>query len=121
MLFRSRVETGDSASCTYGAAISSHGSRVSSGAAGRARTRDGEAARCGEAARDRETAGRGEGARSREGGACAVEEGLAAPLRAGEPPVVTVVRDGRCLLDCRTITDAELEEAADAVRLCRSR
>ena len=35
--------------------------------------------------------------------ACAVEEELAAPLRRGEPPVVAVVRDGRCLLDCRTL------------------
>ena len=28
----------------------------------------------------------------------------------GEPPVVAVVRDGRCLLDCRTLTDAEVDE-----------
>ena len=35
--------------------------------------------------------------------ACAVEEALAAPLRAGEPPVVGIVRDGRLLLDCRTL------------------
>src|SRR5215211_2575636 len=47
--------------------------------------------------------------------ACAVEEELAAPLRAGEPPVVGVVRDGRLLLDCRTLTDAEADEAAAAV------
>jgi L-seryl-tRNA(Ser) seleniumtransferase len=53
--------------------------------------------------------------------ACAVEEELAAPLRTGEPPVVGVVRDGRCLLDCRTLTDAEVEEAAAAVAACRSR
>ena len=46
--------------------------------------------------------------------ACAVEEELAGPLRAGEPPVVAVVRDGRCLLDCRTLSDAEVEEAAAA-------
>src|SRR3954467_1035035 len=39
--------------------------------------------------------------------ACAVDEGLAAPLRDGDPPVVGVVRDGRLLLDCRTLTDAE--------------
>jgi L-seryl-tRNA(Ser) seleniumtransferase len=44
--------------------------------------------------------------------ACAVEEELAGPLRAGEPPVVGVVRDGRLLLDCRTLTDAEAEEVA---------
>jgi len=48
--------------------------------------------------------------------ACAVEESLAAPLRAGEPPVVGIVRDGRLLLDCRTLTDAEVEEVAAAVR-----
>jgi L-seryl-tRNA(Ser) seleniumtransferase len=47
--------------------------------------------------------------------ACAVEEGLAAPLRAGEPPVVTIVRDGRTLLDCRTLSDAEADEVAEAV------
>ena len=39
--------------------------------------------------------------------ACAVEEELAAPLRLGEPPVVGVVRDGRLLLDCRTVSDDE--------------
>ena len=47
--------------------------------------------------------------------ACALEESLAAPLRAGEPPVVGVVRDGRLLLDCLTLTDAEAEEAASLV------
>ncbi len=53
--------------------------------------------------------------------ACAVEEGLAAPLRAAEPAVVAIVRDGRTLLDCRTLTDAEAEEVAAAVLACRSR
>jgi L-seryl-tRNA(Ser) seleniumtransferase len=53
--------------------------------------------------------------------ACAVEESLAPPLRHGEPPVVGVVRDGRLLLDCRTLTDAEVDEAAAAVLACRSR
>jgi L-seryl-tRNA(Ser) seleniumtransferase len=52
--------------------------------------------------------------------ACAVEESLAAPLRAGEPPVVGIVRDGRLLLDCRTLTDAEVEEVATAVRAARA-
>jgi L-seryl-tRNA(Ser) seleniumtransferase len=47
--------------------------------------------------------------------ACAVEEELAAPLRAGEPPVIGVVRDGRLLLDCRTLSDAEVDEVAAAV------
>ncbi|MGZ4380855.1 MAG: aminotransferase class V-fold PLP-dependent enzyme, partial [Gaiellaceae bacterium] len=51
--------------------------------------------------------------------ACAVEEELAAPLRRGEPPVVAVVRDGRCLLDCRTLADAEVDEAAAAVARAR--
>ena len=36
-----------------------------------------------------------------------VEEALAAPLRDDDPPVVGVVRDGRLLLDCRTLTDDE--------------
>jgi len=52
--------------------------------------------------------------------ACAVEEELAGPLRAGEPPVVGVVRDGRLLLDCRTLSDAEVEEAATAVMSART-
>jgi L-seryl-tRNA(Ser) seleniumtransferase len=52
--------------------------------------------------------------------ACAVEESLVGSLRAGEPPVVGVVRDGRLLLDCRTLTDAEMDEVAEAVRSCRS-
>jgi L-seryl-tRNA(Ser) seleniumtransferase len=51
--------------------------------------------------------------------ACAVEESLARPLRLREPPVVGIVRDGRVLLDCRTLTDGEVELAAQAVRACR--
>jgi L-seryl-tRNA(Ser) seleniumtransferase len=51
--------------------------------------------------------------------ACAVEEKLAAPLRAHEPPVIGVVRDGRLLLDCRTLSDAEAGEVEAAVRSCR--
>jgi len=51
--------------------------------------------------------------------ACAIEEGLAAPLRAGEPPVVGIVRDARCLLDCRTLTDSEVDEVARAVASVR--
>jgi L-seryl-tRNA(Ser) seleniumtransferase len=46
--------------------------------------------------------------------ACAVEETLAAPMR--DRGVVGVVRDGRLLLDCRTLTDAEADEVAAAVR-----
>ena len=52
--------------------------------------------------------------------ACTVEEELAAALRAHEPPVIAVVRDGRTLLDCRTLTDAEADEVAEAVVACRS-
>jgi len=51
--------------------------------------------------------------------ACAVEEALAALLREQDPPVVGIVRDGRCLLDCRTLTDAEVDEVAAAVSRCR--
>jgi L-seryl-tRNA(Ser) seleniumtransferase len=47
--------------------------------------------------------------------ACAVDESLAEPLRAAEPPVIGIVRDGRLLLDCRTLSDLEAEEAAAAV------
>ena len=51
--------------------------------------------------------------------ACAVEESLAEPLRHGDPPVVALVRDGRTLLDCRTLTDAEVDEVASAIDACR--
>jgi L-seryl-tRNA(Ser) seleniumtransferase len=51
--------------------------------------------------------------------ACAVEEWLAGPLRLGEPPVVGVVRDGRLLLDCRTLADDEVAEVAAAVAATR--
>jgi L-seryl-tRNA(Ser) seleniumtransferase len=47
--------------------------------------------------------------------ACAIEESLAAPLRVGEPPVVGIVRDGKLLLDCRTLTDDGVDEVAAAV------
>jgi L-seryl-tRNA(Ser) seleniumtransferase len=48
--------------------------------------------------------------------ACAVQEELAAGLRAGDPPVIGIVRDGRLLLDCRTLSDAEVDEVAAVVR-----
>jgi len=51
--------------------------------------------------------------------ACAVEEDLAEELRLGNPPVVAVVRDGRTLLDCRTLTDDEVEIVAAAVAAAR--
>jgi L-seryl-tRNA(Ser) seleniumtransferase len=53
--------------------------------------------------------------------ACAVEEALAEALRLGEPPVVGIVRDGRLLLDCRTLTDDEVDEVASAVEAARGR
>ena len=51
--------------------------------------------------------------------ACAVEEELAVKLREGDPPVIAVVRDGRTLLDCRTLTDGEADEVAGAVEAAR--
>jgi L-seryl-tRNA(Ser) seleniumtransferase len=51
--------------------------------------------------------------------ACAVEEELASRLRDAEPPVIGVVRDGRCLLDCRTLCDEELDDVAAAVAAAR--
>jgi L-seryl-tRNA(Ser) seleniumtransferase len=51
--------------------------------------------------------------------ACAIEEALALPLRLGDPPVIGIVRDGRLLLDARTLSDAEVDEAARAVLLAR--
>src|SRR6185437_12313518 len=44
--------------------------------------------------------------------ACAVGEELAAKLRACDPPMIALVRDGRTLLDCRTLADDEIEEVA---------
>ena len=52
--------------------------------------------------------------------ACAVEETLADELRAHEPPVVGILRDGRLLLDCRTLTESEVDEVAGAVHAARS-
>ena len=52
--------------------------------------------------------------------ACAVEEALAEPLRLGRPPVVAIVRDGRTLLDCRTLADDEVELVARAVSAVRT-
>jgi L-seryl-tRNA(Ser) seleniumtransferase len=51
--------------------------------------------------------------------ACALEEELAAPLRETDPPVVALVRDGRCLLDCRTIAEDELDAVANAIAAAR--
>jgi L-seryl-tRNA(Ser) seleniumtransferase len=51
--------------------------------------------------------------------AAAVDEALAGPLRSADPPVVGIVRDGRLLLDCRTLTDDEADEVAAAVAACR--
>ena len=51
--------------------------------------------------------------------ACSVDEALAAPLRDADVPVIGIVRDGRLLLDCRTLSDAEVDEVAAAVRACR--
>jgi L-seryl-tRNA(Ser) seleniumtransferase len=52
--------------------------------------------------------------------ACALEESLALPLRQAEPPVVGIVRDGKLLLDCRTIAESEIDEVATAVRQASS-
>jgi L-seryl-tRNA(Ser) seleniumtransferase len=51
--------------------------------------------------------------------ACGVEESLAEPLRLHEPPVVGIVRDARLLLDCRTLSDDDIDEVAAAVAACR--
>jgi L-seryl-tRNA(Ser) seleniumtransferase len=52
--------------------------------------------------------------------ACAVEEELATGLRDGDPPVIGVVRDGRLLLDCRTVRDDEVDDVAAAVAAARA-
>jgi L-seryl-tRNA(Ser) seleniumtransferase len=51
--------------------------------------------------------------------ACALDAELAVPLRATDPPVVGIVRDGKLLLDCRTLADDEVHEVAAAVAACR--
>jgi L-seryl-tRNA(Ser) seleniumtransferase len=51
--------------------------------------------------------------------ACALDERLAGPLRSGDPPVIGIVRDGRLLLDCRTIRDDDVAEVAAAVAAAR--
>jgi L-seryl-tRNA(Ser) seleniumtransferase len=52
--------------------------------------------------------------------ACAVEEELAAPLRLGDPPVVGIVRDGRLLLDARTLRTVDVDDVARAVAAARA-
>ncbi len=52
--------------------------------------------------------------------ACSVEVELAAPLRAADPPIVGIIREGSLLLDCRTLTADEVELAGEAVLACRS-
>jgi L-seryl-tRNA(Ser) seleniumtransferase len=52
--------------------------------------------------------------------ACAVEAELAAPLREGDPPVLGIVRDGRLLLDARTVADEEVDLVAAAVTSARA-
>jgi L-seryl-tRNA(Ser) seleniumtransferase len=47
--------------------------------------------------------------------ACALPLELTGPLRRGEPPVIGIVRDDRLLLDCRTLSDADLDEVSAAV------
>ena len=53
--------------------------------------------------------------------ACAIEAALFDPLRAGEPPVIGIVRDGRLLLDVRALADGEIDEVATAVAAARAR
>jgi len=54
-----------------------------------------------------------------ESAACAIEESIAAALRLGEPAVVGIVRDGRLLLDTRTLRADEVDEVARAVLQAR--
>jgi L-seryl-tRNA(Ser) seleniumtransferase len=52
--------------------------------------------------------------------ACALEVELAPGLRAAEPPVIALVRDGRTLLDCRTLADGDVDAVAAAVAAARA-
>jgi L-seryl-tRNA(Ser) seleniumtransferase len=51
--------------------------------------------------------------------ACGVEEELAERLRLGEPPIIGIVRDGRRLLDCRTLTDDDVDDVGAAIARAR--
>ena len=51
--------------------------------------------------------------------ACAIEEQVATYLRLGEPPVIGIVRDGRLLLDARTLSEGEVDDTARAVLRAR--
>jgi len=53
------------------------------------------------------------------GPAVAIDVALAEALRAGDPPVIGRISDGRLLLDVRTLTDDEADLAAAAVRAVR--
>jgi L-seryl-tRNA(Ser) seleniumtransferase len=53
------------------------------------------------------------------GPAVAIDVALAEALRAGDPPVIGRISDGRLLLDVRTLTDDEADLAAAAVRAAR--
>jgi L-seryl-tRNA(Ser) seleniumtransferase len=53
------------------------------------------------------------------GPAVALDVALVEPLRAGDPPVIGRISDGRLLLDVRTLTDDEADLAAAAVRAAR--
>jgi L-seryl-tRNA(Ser) seleniumtransferase len=37
-------------------------------------------------------------------------DAVSAALRAGDPPVIARIADGACLIDCRTLTDADADE-----------
>jgi L-seryl-tRNA(Ser) seleniumtransferase len=53
------------------------------------------------------------------GPAVAIDAALAEALRAGDPPVIGRISEGRLLLDVRTLTDDEADMAASAVRAAR--
>jgi L-seryl-tRNA(Ser) seleniumtransferase len=53
--------------------------------------------------------------------ACSIEAALQGPLRHGTPAIVAIARDGRTLLDCRTIRDDDVSSVAAAVERCRNR
>jgi L-seryl-tRNA(Ser) seleniumtransferase len=53
------------------------------------------------------------------GPAVALDAKLAEALRAGDPPVIGRISEGRLLLDVRTLTDDEADLAAAAVRAAR--
>ena len=111
---RTRCARGDAAAVPRPGARTARGSRAADAARGAASTVRARAERLAAAVGGEveETVGRVGGGASAARGAAVVRlrrarGALAEALRAHEPPVIGILRDGRLLLDCRTLADDE--------------